>query len=326
MPQQSLSFACGRVGVLRRAALRTAQLERLTSARDYADASRALIDIGFASVDSADFQQAADQHVRKACQLLKAVTPEKLVTDSFLLRYDVHNLKMLYKSRYLAQKPQFLSQCGTLDVEMLRHSVAERSYGRLPAHLKAAMELLEKRSAVRFDPMLVDTELDKAMYRQAFDNLSQSRNAHVCVRYFQAKADITNVIMMLRLKAMGKEATQFGDVALPGGNTAIRVMQGLFTETERLARLLRPYGTALYQAVLAASADAGKLPYLEKVADDYLGGLFRDSRYDTASMEMLIAYLLNRQREATDIRLIMAGKQNGFSPEAVLERVRELSV
>ena len=324
MPQPSINYACGRLGTARRNALRGVQLERLASAHTYEDAKRTLVDIGFTAPDSVDFQFAADRHVLAACKLIKAVTPDPLVTDCFLLRYDIHNLKVLYKSRYLAQKPKFLSQCGTLDVEHLRHAVMERTYSRLPKHLKDAMALLEKRSAIRFDPMAVDTELDKALYRQVFDNLSRSRNADLTERYFQAKADITNVIMLLRLKAMGKDAGDFEALALPGGHVALRTYKNVFSENERLARTLRRYSAPLYQAALASSVDPGKLPYLEKVADDYLSGLYAKSRYEASSIEMLAHYLLMRQREATDVRLIMAGKQNGFTPEAVSERVREL--
>ena len=41
-------------------------------------------------------------------------------------------------------------------------------------------------------------------------------------------------------------------------------------------------------------------------------------------MESIVSYLLQKQREATDVRLVMAGKLNGFTPEAVGERMREL--
>ena len=80
-----------------------------------------------------------------------------------------------------------------------------------------------------------------------------------------------------------------------------------------------------YQAALAATADAAKLPFLEKTVDDYLFGIMNAHRYDAASLEMLIAFLLQKQREATDVRLVMAGKLNGFSPEEVGERMRELN-
>lgn len=324
MPQESIAYACGRVGVLRRTALRAVQLERLTAAKTYDEAQRALIDIGFAAADGTDYQTAADQHILKACALIRAVSPDTAVTDSFLLRYDVHNLKVLYKSRYLAQKPQFLSRCGTLDVDKLRHAVTERVYGYLPAHLKVAMDALEKRSAAHFDPMLVDAELDKAMYRQVFDNLSKSRNAALALRYFRAKVDLQNVVMLLRLRAMGKDAAAFAEIALAGGSVPVKDYAKAFAENDRLAKRLLAFGATVYQAALAASLDPARLPHLEKVADDYLYGLFRGHRYDSATLEMLLSYLLQRQREATDVRLIMAGKQNGFAPEAVMERVREL--
>ena len=79
------------------------------------------------------------------------------------------------------------------------------------------------------------------------------------------------------------------------------------------------------EAALSAALNPQKLPQMEKVADDYVYGLFKPHRYDSDTLEMLLAFLLQKQREATDVRLIMAGKLNGFTPEAVAERVRELN-
>jgi V/A-type H+/Na+-transporting ATPase subunit C len=325
MPQPSVSYACGRVGTLKRFALKRAQIDRLAAAHDYPEAVRILSDIGFAAAENMDFQTAADQHVRKACELIRAVTPDPAVTDCFLLRYDVHNLKVLIKSRHLAQTPQFLSSCGTIPAEKLRHCVAEHTYAPLQAELKAAMESLEKKSAARFDPMLIDTELDKAMYRQIFANLAHSRYAKAAVTYFKARADLLNVIMLLRLKAMGKDADDFQNVGIDGGNVTVKAFAAVFGESERLARLLKRHSAQVYQVALGATIDPAALPYLEKVADDFLFGLLKPYQYESASMEILIAYLLQKQREATDVRLIMAGKLNGFKPEAVAERMRELN-
>ncbi len=325
MPQPSINYACGRVGALGRTALHKAQLERLLSTRSYEEANRTLSDIGFAAADNADFQSAVDQHVLKACQLIRAVTPDPLVTDCFFLRYDVHNLKVLMKSRLLAQQPRFLSACGTISPDKLRHCVADHTYALLPKAIKDAMNALEKQNAVAFDPMLIDTELDKAMYRQIFENLALSTQGDVAKRYFQAKADLQNAIMLLRLKAMGKDAAFFENVALPGGNVKPSAFAIDFSESERFARPLRRYSVDVYQAATEAAVDFSKLPYLEKVTDDYLYSLLRPHRYDAASIEVLISFLLQKQREATDVRLIMAGKLNGFKPEAVAERMRELN-
>ena len=132
MPQPSISYACGRIGVLRRNALHGAQLERLMATHTYEEARRTLSDVGFMTGESTDYQAAADAHVKDACELLYAVSPEPELTSCFQLRYDVHNLKVLVKSRSLAQKPEYLSACGTTPVETLRHAVTERRYNAPP--------------------------------------------------------------------------------------------------------------------------------------------------------------------------------------------------
>lgn len=324
MPQMSIAYACGRVGVLKRSQLHSAQMERLFAAPQLSEAQRVLSDIGFTGADQTDFQAAADTHVRKACDLIKAVTTDPKMTDCFFLRYDVHNLKVLIKSRHLAHEPEFLSANGTLDVETLKHCVADRSYALLPGELAEGLKKLEKRIAVEFDPLLVDVMLDQAMYRQIFRNLEGRENT-LAFRYFQAKADMLNLTMLLRVRAIGEDAAYFEALALPGGKAGVRGFVNAFADNDRLVRLVGSYGTAIKQAAQAAALDNQKLPYFEKAADDALFLMFKPYRYEVAAVEVLIAYLLQRQREATDVRLILTGKKNSFPAEAVQERLRELN-
>lgn len=324
MPQQSIPYALGRIGVQSRYALKPAQIERLYAAKSYEEARKALMEIGFTDNESADFQAVADEHVAHACQLIRAITPQPEVTDCFLLRYDVHNLKVLLKSRFLAKKPEYLSVCGTMSVPMLRHAVAEHSYHALPTILREALDKLEKQLAARFDPMLIDVRLDQAMYRYALAQL-QGRKASPAYRYFVSKADLLNMVMLLRVRAMGKNAAFFADIALEGGLVPVAALRNAFEESDRLPKLMARYGNRVCSAVARAALDARTLPALEKEMDDYLLGLFSLCKYQSDGVEPLIRYLLLRQREATDVRLILAGKLNGFPQEAVVERVRGLN-
>ena len=324
MPQPSISYACGRVGVLKRSALHKAQIERLLAAPQIVEAQRVLADIGFTAADENDFQAAADRHIRTACDLIKSVTTDKRMTDCFFLRYDAHNLKVLIKSRHLAHEPEFLSSCGSIDIEKLKHCVADRTYALLPQELAEGLKKLEKRIAVEFDPLLIDALLDQAVYRQIFKNL-EGRETTAAYRYFQAKADLLNFMMLLRVRAMGEDAAFFESLAVSGGKASVRSFVSGFTDNERLVRLAGAYGIAVRQAAQTAALDPKKLPYFEKVADDYLYGLFNPYRYEAAAIEVLLAFLLQKQREAADVRLILTGKINGFAPEAVRERVRELN-
>ncbi|MEG0901012.1 MAG: V-type ATPase subunit [Clostridia bacterium] len=313
MPQPSISYACGRIGVLRSAALHGAQLERLMAAHTYEEARRTLADIGFASNEEMDFQLAAEMRVKKACELVEAVTPEPELTDCFVL----------LKSRFLAQKPEYLSTCGSIKVELLKHAVTERRYNALHPILKAALDALEKRQAKEFDPMQIDADLDRAMYLMIFDKLKRV-NVKAVKRYFTTKVDLQNYIIALRLKAMGKGADFLNKLFLPGGVIALEKFQKAYEEPDQLAKLIKPYGDKLYHAAVLCASDAGKLPLMERTVDDALFGLFGNTKYQTASIEVLISYLLSAQREATDVRLVMAGKLNGFQQAELEERVREL--
>ncbi len=323
MPQPSVAYACGRIGVLRRSALGAAQIDRLMAAHTYADACRALADIGYAAAEGADYQTAADERIRRACKLLEAVTPDKELTDCFMLRYDIHNLKVLIKSRYLAKEPEYLSTCGVLKIDTLRHAVTERRYDALPAPIKQALDSLEKSLARAFDPMAIDSELDKAMYRLIFDKLAKAANKRAKC-YFTAKVDMQNYIMLLRVKAMGKDAAFFSRLFLPCGSIPLTAYKKAFDEPDKLASLMKPYGQKVYRVSVEAALNEGKLPLMEKTADDCIYDIYTDTRYQTDNVDMLVSYLLSVQREATDVRLIMTGKLNGFSQEELAERVREL--
>lgn len=323
MPQPSVSYACGRVGVLRRSVLGPSQLERLMAAHTYEEACRTLSDIGFVGAENADFQAAADQHVRRACVLVNEVTPRPELTDCFLLRYDIHNLKVLLKSRFLGKEPEFLSACGSLPLEALRHAVSEHRYHALPDVLRDALDALEKQLARAFDPMLVDAELDKAMYRLIFDRLKRA-SCPTARAYFTAKVDMQNLIILLRTRAMQKDFAFFEKLFLPCGSVELKAFGKAADDPERLSRLMKPYGVNAVQTALQCALDPSRLPLMEKAADDYLYSLFRGARYQSTGMDVLLGYLLKAQREATDVRLIMAGKLNGFAQSQLDERVREL--
>ena len=77
-------------------------------------------------------------------------------------------------------------------------------------------------------------------------------------------------------------------------------------------------------AAAAAVADFSKLPALEKAVDNELLKLFTPYKYDMMRLEATLAYLLAAEREASAVRLVMAAKANGFAPEAVRERLRDL--
>ena len=49
-------------------------------------------------------------------------------------------------------------------------------------------------------------------------------------------------------------------------------------------------------------------------------------KYETFSVGPLLGYLIARENEIKTVRIILTGKQNGFSDDAIRERIREMYV
>ncbi len=322
MPQESIAYAVARVRTAARKPLGDSQLERLLSASGYEEALRALSEMGWPGVESDTVEAISVSMLEKACARIREITPEPELTDAFLKRHDAQNLKTLLKARILGAKAGSLSNCGTIPVEALRHAVAERVYGKLPDEFRLAMETLEKRVSLAPDPMEIDVRIDQALY-----GLIQKRMKHTkslaAKQYFAGFADLRNVVSFLRLRAMEEAGISFFDLLLPGGAISKGNWEKLADQPEQISRRLSSYGRAVQTAFMKALQDKKAIPSLEKAIDDYLLGLFRPLRNEPFAVEALIGWLLAHERETAAVRLILAGKLNGFPQETIRERLRE---
>ena len=123
---------------------------------------------------------------------------------------------------------------------------------------------------------------------------------------------------------MGKNASFFESLLLPGGSIDKKEWLKGFEKPEKLPLLLNKYGQKVYNAAIAAQMDAGKIAALERAMDDCLLAVYLPYKSTMDSPQRLIGYLLMRQREAAAVRLILAGKTAGFATEKIRERLRDL--
>ncbi len=322
MPQPSIAYAVGRVRATARKPLGEAQLERLLAAPSFEDARHALAEMGWSGAEDEDIGRLSVQMQELACAKIREITPDGQLTDLFLLRYAAQNLKTIFKARILGEPSEDLSLCGTLSPDTLRHAVLEHVYNKLPAEFAAAMTALEKRIVLGINPMEIDAKIDQAYYKTVSHNLKKSKSK-AAADYFSAKADLQNAVTFLRLLAMKERTLSMDDLLLPGGTISNKVWLALMDTPEKLPRLFLSYGQGIRAVLSAALLNHKAIPALEKVSDDYLLSLFRPFRHEPFAIEALIGWLLAHEREGGAVRLIMAGKRNGFSEYLIRERLRE---
>lgn len=324
MPQISHAYAAGKVRALERTLLNKAALERLISAPTCEDVAHVLTESEWGEARTKqDVEFLAAAHVREACHLLRDCSAEPEITDCFLLKYDILNLKLLLKARMLGESHPGLSDCGTLSSEMLKKCVDERNYLSCPAPLRAVMERIEKYISVTPDPLYVDQELDKAYAAFIVDRMAKTTNAPIKA-YFDAWAEMSNLLIALRSASMKKGSSLAAGLLLPGGTLPKDVFLRIADEPDRAyaSIQMRPYAGHLKEALSATGKDA--LTALERQADNYLLSLVRSHRFEPTSIFPPIGYLLAREREAAAVRLIVTAKAANVKPERIEARLREL--
>lgn len=324
MPQDSAIYGVARIRCHEKDLLAQDRLSRLADA-SADEAIRQLVDAGYGSMPDATIEDAdrlIESELNNAYELVREVTFKPTVTDVFLMKADVHNLKMLLKLRLTGGKEKpALMKGGCYSVETLTDMVLNANYRELPPEFKTALEKLEQGFQSVVDPVAVSVALDRAYTEYAYrvgDAFTKE--------YFKIQADFNNVLSLLRLRAMNAGVDKLRAVLLPEGY--IPQSKLLANMDAPLDSLGKTVGTGPAREGIIRGIDAmmktGNISALEKERDNTLISLAGKDRMECETIAPVIGYLLAREQEAKCIRLILTAKRNGLDDAIITERLREL--
>ena len=325
MAQKSYAYACARVSALSKRLLDDTALKRMAEG-SMGDALRILIDDRYGSLPDAgegDGERMIERELIAMREEVRSISPEPAVTDLFLLQSDVMNLKTLIKARLLDQKDISWQAGGLYDRETLEKAVAEQDYSFLPEDMAAELDALEKRLAVSVEPQLISIALDRAYLRHALKATAKNKGFSP---YFKAKADFDNVLTFLRVRAMGGGRGQLKDVLLVEGGIPMKAFyDGYDFSVEGFGKIVE---SSVCRRALANALDkmygTGNIGEVEKARDNYLMSLIAAHRHDVASLYPVVGYIVAKEREAQNVRLILTVKRNGLSESVIAERLVKL--
>jgi V/A-type H+-transporting ATPase subunit C len=324
VPQISHAYAVGRVRVLEQMLLNEQALERLIACENLDEVLRALAEAGWGDAASKnEVDRLADRHIADACKLVREITPEPVITDCFLIKYDVLNMKVLVKSRALGISDAALSENGTIPADRLRRIVGERRYQDLPAPFADALMRIDKKFLSEEDPLYVDAELDKAMGEYIRAALKGTKNDTVR-RYFADRTDVVNLLIALRCHRIGRGSALAKELFIPGGEIDVAELSRIADEPEGLYTCIERRGFARPMKEALAQRDGEALAFVERQLDDYLLSLIRRHKNEPLTVMPVIGYLLAKERECAAVRLIVIAKDARVPNDKLRLRLREL--
>ena len=274
-----------------------------------------------------DFESVIAYELTRVTDFLKSITPDENILELFLLKYDYLNAKTLLKLDLLGKvfSAKDISTNGMISFDVLKESIAEDNYSRLPLDMADAMRVLDRKFAITEDATVVGLILDKA-YSKHVQTLLKNIKNDVIKRYFESYADFTNILMVLRLKNSQYSRDILDDTLLVGGKFFQADLEKAFEDkSDNALSYFLKYG---YEAVLKEPFEkllsGDGLFFVEKARDDYLLGVLKEDRYDMFSSTMAASFLVAKEREAAAVRLLMVGMLNNIGINDIEKRLKDL--
>ncbi|MEL7609343.1 MAG: V-type ATPase subunit [Bacillota bacterium] len=328
MRGKSYPFACASIKVRETKLLTKEKLLRIKEAGSAEDAFKLLSEIGYGSGECHQavlFESLIKRELKDAYDYISRIVPDQNAFNLFLYKNDYLNLKILLK-RYAKKEPLSsgaLKKNGTIPLEILKSAVADKQYGALPAEMKEALISLDRQFSVKEDVSLIGVFLDSAYARQLQRAVKGVRDGFI-KDYMAAYADITNVISFIRLRLlnMGKETLK--KVFIEGGAFEEKAFFEAFESG--LDSISHYFAKRGFERSLNAAFDefkkSGSLYAFEKARDDYLIDIIMKHKDDVFTIGPSVAYILAKEREADNIRIVMTAKLNGKDAEFLGGRIK----
>lgn len=303
---------------------------RMAEAGDFEAALRILAESGLTIVrdpeGEADVEATLDAYLREAFSLVAESVPDPALFSFLLLPYDCHNLKSAIKcslqGKTLAggEFDRLFLGLGRFSREEIAAMVAKRDFSPLPeAMQKAAPEALLSYRSSR-DPQEIDRLLDRASFADMLA-LSERYGLKSFSGIVRMRIDLVNLLTCFRTLRLGERGGEtFLRFFLPGGTLA----EGDFADAFRQdgAAFLRRLSAGPF-APLSEGA-ARSFAVLEKLADDLYLAALKQSGQNVYGPEVVAAFLVRREYEVKNLRLLLAAKRAGLPAEFIRERLRVL--
>lgn len=278
-------------------------------------------------LDTKNFEDFLMNHLSEIYQELYAVTPDSEVIQFFTLRYSYHNAKVLLKQRFTEiDLEHLLIPIGKYPLSTLKNLVQTEQSTQLNEILvegvREAIKYFETFGQSEAADIFMDTYYYKHL-RAISDRLNNSTINQI----MDAMIDLDNLSTVVRCINQKKSRSFLHTVLSSSGSIpkldiieaadqgAINVLNTLYKD--------QPYSSRL-DTILAESKDTINSLRLDKLIDEIVHELMEEGMYQAFGPMPVMAYMFAKEKEITNIRLILVGKDNQIDEQILRERMRPI--
>lgn len=319
------AYAVGKIRVLEKRLLSSADIERMIGARDVSGVWAVLSEVKFAGreiTESQDYEKWLQQELKQTYELFYSLSQDRELTDLFRLNYDGHNLKLAWKYRLSGEEPfPWIQELGIVPVSELISVVKEGNFSRLPGFLEKIAALVEERYQKEKEPAVIDAIIEASIREYQWQEARKRRHPFL-MELFQMLIDLANIKSFIRRKILDHSWESLNRDLIGYGKIPIDHFQKWFgLSWEVLSKNLSrtPYWLLVKEGW---GEKKGVFPvYWEKMGENLVLDFLKVARYITFGPEPLVAYLLRKENEISALRIIFTAKTYSLPEEMLRERI-----
>ena len=325
-------------------------LERLNDYNSVEDVLNALSDSSYRDAIQnlnrpEEYEKILDEELKNSYELIENTASDDNILQYFRERYNFHNLKVLV--REIAQDESYANlynDIGNIDLAYIKRHLSSdnievgflesleiegyqpfnKSVNENDTYVEYGKKALKKFRQTN-NPKDIDITLDKAYYEKLLIDAKEI-DLEELIKYTKERIDLINIKTLLRIKAQGNEASDLSEALIDGG----------YIEPERLVELapadinhivVKLSNENINKYLVRALDDEKSLDQnlldLEKAIDDHQMDYSRLAKSMTYGPEVLMNYIISKETEIKNLRIILVSKLNSLPKEFTLERLRE---
>lgn len=277
--------------------------------------------------DKSHWEKGLESYYNYTLNTITNIVPEPELINILRLRYDFHNIKIIFKTKLNIldmDKFEYFLDLGTIGIKTLSDGILKEKYSMLPPHIARVIKDTWHQISKNKDPQLATILLDRWLYHTLFHEV-EHKNTFL-ERFFSTWIDLYNIKTFLRAKKLEKEKEFFNTYFLHHGTIPRYQFEKFYEDSvpDIIEQLVTSPYFEIVEVLLSTWAQDRSLIKVDKAIDDFITRILRRARLKAFGIEPIISYIWAKEMELKNCRLILTAIQYGLDKDWTMQHIREV--
>ena len=251
--------------------------------------------------------------------LMGEIAPTGLIPRMFSLYYDIHNMKLAAKERFMGKRLDRLAlEYGGYSMPTIRSAAVKQSDDILENETLTAGFFEALHSGDIYD---IDFILDRT-YFKTLRRYAEALKSPEILEFVIERIDLFDVSVFFQSMAAGNPPGYFERAFSDEGSFSLPEWQQ-YTGGDRPETIEKFSLWQKYSPIWENIGDRARIFWeFDVLADNYLIEKTKICKLMAFGVEPICAYFFNKFMEIKNIRILLAGKERHYNTEAIKKRMR----